>query len=299
MYISTTHSAFYDRIKDDKKTIQFVKDAGFTAYDMALTEADLLWRDDYLEYAAEIRKFADGIGLPCNQTHAPHPPLLDASYPLWEVRVYGERNGFQCNSFEEFNAKIYPKFVRAIEFSGILGAKVCVVHPGNRHNAEENARFYLSLADVARKAGVKIGVENSYDWKKDEPTACAAACSNHQDYKAHLDLLPEDVFVACVDIGHAELAGLNTSAVQMIETLGKRVQALHVHDVDLVHDNHAIPFSLQVDYEPIIAALKKIGYAGDITLEANVWKNVPDELLLDAAKWMAAVAAYFKTKIEK
>ncbi|MBQ8295602.1 MAG: hypothetical protein IJX87_04115 [Clostridia bacterium] len=70
-----------------------------------------------------------------------------------------------------------------------------------------------------------------------------AACSHHDDFKAHLELLPADVFVACVDIGHAEMAGLSTSAAQMIETLGDRVLALHVHDVDLVHDNHQVPFT--------------------------------------------------------
>ena len=298
MYISTTHSAFSNRIKDDIKTIQFIKDAGFTAYDMALTEAELLWRKDYAEYARKIRDYANSIGLPCNQTHAPHPSVLDESYPMWEVGVYGKNNGIECDSFSEYNEKLHSKLERAIEVSGILGAKVCVIHPGIRSTVMENSKFFLSFAEVARKANVKIGVENAYDWKKDALTACPAACSDHKAFKTLMDMLPEDVFVACVDVGHASLAGLNTSAEQMIDTLGKRVGALHIHDVDLIHDNHSIPFSQKINYAPIIAALKKVGYDGDVTLEAAVWEHVPDELLPDAAKWMAAVANYLKNKIE-
>ena len=54
----------------------------------------------------------------------------------------------------------------------------------------------------------------------------------------------------------------------MIHALGDRLAALHMHDVDLWHDNHQIPFSLNVDFPSIVKALKDIDYKGYFTLEA-------------------------------
>ena len=298
MYISTTHSAFTKWTKDDKKAIKIVADAGFTAYDFAITKKQVL-SGDYIAYAKSIREYADSLSLPCNQTHAPYPSILNGSYPLWEVGVYARDNDIQTEDFAEFNKKVRERIIMALKFSEILGAKVCVVHPGIRSTEEENAEFYLSLADVARETGVKIGVENAYDWKENDPTASPAACSDHIRIKSLLDRLPEDVFVACIDIGHASLQGLDTSPAQMIESLGKRVGALHIHDVDLINDNHAIPFSLKVDYNPVIAALKKTGYKGDITLEADPWSGLPEELIPSVARYMADIAGYFRNELNK
>ena len=102
---------------------------------------------------------------------------------------------------------MFPKIVRAIEVSGILGAKICVIHPCNDYTPEENAILYKSFEPHARKAGVKIGLENVWSWPNGSVTAIPSACSHHENFRAHLDLLPADVFVACLDIGHAELQG--------------------------------------------------------------------------------------------
>ena len=55
----------------------------------------------------------------------------------------------------------------------------------------------------------------------------------------------------------------------MIRALGHRLQALHIHDNDRWHDSHQIPFSMSIDFAPIAAALKEIGYKGWFTLEAD------------------------------
>ena len=218
---------------------------------------------------------------------------------MWEVGVYAKDNGFQTNDFVEFNKKIRERIIMALKFSEILGAKICVVHPGIRSTEEENIEFFLSLVDASRETGVKIAVENAYDWKENEPTASPSACSDHFRIKSLLDKLPNDVFVACIDIGHASLDGLNTSPSQMIECVGCRVGALHIHDVDLTNDNHAIPFSLKVDYTPVIESLKKINYKGDITLEADPWSGLPEELIPSVAHYMADIAKYFSNKLNK
>ena len=282
MLVSTEIQS-YRALRDDKAIIKMLKEAGFTAYDFSMCSdlgLELLLADDYLARAKDLRAYADSIGMPCNQTHAPFSSARKGN--------------------EEYNKAMYPKLLRAIEISGVLGAKICVVHPCNDYTPEENAAMYEGMKETAKKAGVKIATENMWNWAQGSPTATPAACSDHINFKAHMDLLDRDIFVACVDIGHSEMDGLNTSAVDMIETLGKDVQCIHLHDVDKLYDNHHLPFVCSIDYAPIITALKKIGYQGDITLESNTFtKKLPVELLPAAARYAAAVATYFKTQIEK
>jgi len=282
MLISTEIDS-YRRYGDDKEIIKMLKESGFTAYDFSMFSGagiELLKADDYIERAKELRAYADSIGIPCNQTHAPFATARKGN--------------------EEYNKKMAPQIHRALEISGILGAKICVVHPCNDYTPEENAVLYKQFEETAKKAGVKIATENMWNWASGSPTATPAACSDHENFKAHMDLLDKEVFVACVDIGHAEMAGLGTSAAQMIETLGSYMQCMHLHDVDGVHDNHALPFTYNIDFSSVIEALKKIGYKGDITLESATFAaKAPVELLPFAARYAAAVANYFKEQLEK
>ena len=267
-----------------KEIVKLYKEAGFTAYDASMFTGgvfdEILYADNWQEKAREFRAYADELGIACNQTHAPFATARKGN--------------------EEYNAQMLPKIHRAIEVSGILGAKICVVHPCNDYTAEENAVLYKNFEETARKAGVKIAVENMWNWAKGSPTATPAACSHHDDFKKHLELLPSDVFVACVDIGHAEMAGLDTSAAQMIRTLGKRVECIHLHDVDGVRDNHQVPFTQNVKFADVIDALKEVGYQGDITLEvAYAPKKTPKALLAPLAKYLAEIANYFKNELDK
>lgn len=82
-------------------------------------------------------------------------------------------------------------------------------------------------------------------------------------------MVGSEYIVACLDIGHAEMKGSETSAVEMIKALGSRLQALHIHDNDKWHDSHQIPFSMSIDFKPIVKALKEINYKGYFTLEAD------------------------------
>jgi sugar phosphate isomerase/epimerase len=96
------------------------------------------------------------------------------------------------------------------------------------------------------------------------------------------------------------MGGLGTSAVQMIETLSDRLEAIHLHDNDLLRDKHAIPFTYNVDFAPIIEAMKKVNYQGDITLESETFaRKAPVELLPSVAKYSASVAEYFRNQVQK
>ena len=277
MDISTEISSlrFYDL--DFSKRIKLLKDCGFTAYDFSMFDLAITRDNNYKENAIKLREYADSIGIKCNQSHAPFP----------SARI-GD---------EVYNEEITLLINRAIEISGILGAKSCVVHPVNDFNAQQNAIMYQNFIDVAKKYNVKICVENMWNWTGDY--ASKAACSHHDDFKKHLELLDSNIFVACLDIGHAEMKGLETTAVQMIKTLDKKLFALHIHDNDCHHDNHKLPYTGNIDFAPIITALKEVDYKGDITFEADtLCKVVPKELIPGALRFMADIGKYFKSEIE-
>jgi sugar phosphate isomerase/epimerase len=65
------------------------------------------------------------------------------------------------------------------------------------------------------------------------------------------------------------MRGSGDGAPEMIRALGNRLQALHIHDNDRLHDSHQIPFSMDMDFGAIVDALKEIGYSGYLTLEAD------------------------------
>ena len=244
------------QIVGEEKAVELVARAGFDAWDFSMFEmARIDWRtyelldkphplngSDYIKFAKTLRKIGEDNGIYCNQSHAPFP----SSAP---------------------GVKSYLK--RAIECTAIAGGEICIIHPDNNQTPERNAEFYLELLPFAKEHGVKIATENMWNWKANAPTACAAACSHHDDFLKHILAVNDPYLVACLDIGHAEMAGLDTSVYQMAHTLGSHLQALHIHDNDKLGDKHQIPFSMKIDWNMVAKALKEIGYAGHLTLEAD------------------------------
>ena len=252
------------KIVGEEKAIELIAKAGFDCYDFSMfkmacydwTTKGLLHSDhplassEYAKFAKQLRKVADDCGIVCNQSHAPFPVYCA------ELRSY---------------------LKRAIECTAIAGGKICVIHPDNYKGAEENAEMYLELLPFAKECGVKIATENMWDWNEKEDHAAPSACSHHNDFLAHLNAVNDPYLVACLDIGHAEMRGLDTTAEQMILTLGDKLQALHIHDNDLKNDSHQIPFSMDIDFDTVVKTLKKINYCGEFTLEADAYLSKYNE----------------------
>ncbi|MBQ7643069.1 MAG: sugar phosphate isomerase/epimerase [Clostridia bacterium] len=266
----------------DEKALQLIKQAGFDGYDYSFftkKSTEILWSDGYREYFENLRKFADGIGLPCLQTHSP------SEYSL----------------LDEKQAEEYVKItLRSIEATEILGAKIVVVHPEKWFSAEQNKAFYDKVLPAAKKAGVIIATENMFRWKDEKCEVTApGACGTAEDFVRHIDLMNDPSFKGCLDIGHSQMVNCE-GAVALIKALGKeRICALHVHDNDLYHDDHVFPFIGKSDWKEICKALKDIGYDGHFTFEADATlKNYPSELIGDCLKLLAATGRYLVKLIE-
>ena len=238
------------------KAVELCGKAGFDAWDFSISSLYRIdWTTmrplgveneftgpDYLKLARELKQIGLDNGIVCNQSHAPFPVVVP------EVRSY---------------------LKRAIEMTAEAGGKICVIHPDNDKSAEENAEMYLELLPFAKGCGVKIATENMWNWDHAKDQSSFAACATGEDFCKHIDVVDDPFFVACLDIGHAEMRGSGNGAANMIRALGHRLQALHIHDNDRWHDNHAIPYTMDIDFEEVVRALKEIGYSGYFTLETG------------------------------
>lgn len=276
--ISTNTGPFLEKGLTPKAAIKMIKESGFEAYDHSMVEdVDFYTHDNYLENARELKKYADKIGIVCNQTHA--------VFPVIHPSLSKEESSLRT---------IYTK--RILTMSKILGAKHCIVHPINFFNEQDNYDYYQQYLPLAHELDIKIATENMFNWE--DGHASLAACSNHDNFKALCDLVDDSHFVACVDLGHAELEGLHTSAVEMIDRLGHYVEALHIHDNNLRHDQHYLPTTGGIDFALILDALARINYQGDITFEANNFiMRMPFELHQVCLDLMYQLGIYLRDEL--
>ena len=252
------------KIVGEERAVEYIAKAGFDAWDFSmfqmckydkLTKTVLqtehpLCTGDYLAFARRLKQIGLDNGIVCNQSHAPFPPYVD---------------------------EMIPYLKRAIECTAEAGGEICIIHPHNNKTAEENAEMYFDLLPFAKECGVKIATENMWNWDKEKDESCFAACATSEDFLAHLNAVNDDYLVACLDIGHAEMRGSGSGASSMIHALGDHLQALHIHDNDCWHDDHQIPFSLNIDFDAVIKALKAINYQGYLTLETVAFMKKFDE----------------------
>ena len=264
--------------------LDMIIDAGFPLIDFTLySYYDFALDGSYRETAKNIRRHVENRGAAINQSHAPF-----------------------CSG-ERYLTEFLPKIPRIIEFASLLGAKCIVVHPmhesGYYYKDREkifdmNMRMYSSLAPVAKSCGIKIGIENMWEYRPVSGIICDSACADPLDMNRYFDALGDsDAFTVCFDTGHAALCGREPE--DCIRAIGSRIGALHVHDVDYISDLHTIPGFGKIDFDAVARALADVGYSGDLTLEADGFlKRLAPELFPSALKLMNDVARRLADKVE-
>ncbi|WP_322170417.1 sugar phosphate isomerase/epimerase family protein [Acutalibacter caecimuris] len=276
---------------DQTTAVRMLAQAGFEAFDLSLftmtDPKDPFNQPDYREQALALRAVADAAGIICNQSHAPFPSSV----------------GDPTQDEERFQT-----IVRAMEIAAILGAKIIVVHPMHhldyRTHAQEttemNLAFYRRLLPYCQQFGIKIACENMWQYNQPAHRIRDSACSRPQEFCDYIDQVGSPWLVGCLDVGHAALTDEDLPAY--VRALGpQRLQALHVHDNDLWADSHTLPFVTgKVDFAGLTAALKEIGYQGDLTLEADAFLlKFPLPLVPEAVRLMACTARYLAQEAGK
>lgn len=291
MLLSSSNSQFLRHGFSCEEAVEIMHKAGYDAIDFSFHISPEYYGEqtdsaEFKERFLALRALAESKGMVFNQAHAPE--------------------GSSSNDME-WTVQRFHDIRRAIRNASYLGIKVVVVHPVQHLQYcdpgvpeqlfEMNMKFYNALKPYADEAGVKIGVENMWQMpggiKIDHST-----CSKPEEFVRYMDTLNSDTFVACLDIGHAPLVGVDPAT--LIRALGKdRLKALHVHDVDGKDDLHTLPFMSKINWDSVTAALKEIGYEGDLTYECGgFFGRIPNELMLSAARFSVDVGRYLIDKIQ-
>ena len=254
--------------------IRGIAEAGFDCCDMSFygdaEERELLGKD-FLQKARTLRRWMDGAGIACNQAHAP--------FTFSREDAPGERD------------PRWVQIVRSIRSAAVLGADQIVVHAvgdeRDRDFTEFNLEFYRSLAPVCAEAGIRVAVENLF--RRDPKRNCfEGRLGTPEKLTAFLEQLDPRYFTACVDLGHAALTGQEPE--EFLSGMdGDVLGALHVHDNDYRGDSHRLPWNGDFRWDEIVKALARIGYRGDLTLEALGYLRRYDAAMLPKALKFAEV----------
>ena len=294
MYLSTQTDTACTRFGYEHG-IEIIAKAGFDALDLSMFNMEYddspFITPDCEDFVLKLKKIAEDNGVFFNQAHAPFPPIDPYN--------------------DEYTEKIFPRTCKSIELAGIVGARQIIVHPVDfmrnvfypnaekkKVNKEKNIEMYNKLAEYAKPYGIKIALENMWDWNPNREVITSNVCSDPVEFADFLDALDSDIFCACLDIGHCGLVGVDEK--DAIETLGHdKLQALHVHDTDYIHDMHTAPYTAKLDWKKITKALKDIDYSGDLTFEADYFfANMPNELLESAYKFLHDIGRILISEIK-
>lgn len=273
----------------DETCVRILAESGFDAIDwsfFAMTSGNDRWcGDDWRERALRLKELGQAYHIAFSQAHAPFPSSI------------GE---------EPFDTLIMQWIHRSMEAAALMGARNIVVHPHQhipyRQNKArlyaENLAFYRGLIPYCEEFGIRVCIENMWGYDEKRRYIVDSVCSQPEEFCAMLDELDSPWITGCLDIGHCALVGEDPAA--FIRALGaKRLQALHVHDVNYLEDNHTLPFLEKLDWESITKALAEIGYEGDFTFEAdNFLLSFPPALQPEASILMAKTGRYLIYRIQ-
>ena len=267
-----------------KRSVEIIMDAGFPAIDITMhSPATFFLEDDYRQTARELREMTDARGVVFNQAHAP----------------FG-------GGYDNYTQNLVPTFPRAFEFASLCGIKNVIVHPLQRGryygHAEElfemNMEFYTGLAPLAKENGIKIAIENMWQRNPQSKYICDDVCADPVELARYYDTLNDpEAFTVCLDLGHVAICGREPE--DAVRTLGSRIGALHVHDVDYISDLHTLPGIGKVNWKEVCRALADVDYKGEITLEADYFmKNMDDELIPMAERMLEVSARHLAEQVE-
>ena len=304
--IAVQSASWYD-MNDDEKSMARAKECGIEALDYNIDLVINAYEfakgakypfcdkpvDEFVAHYQPLKAAAEKYDVKFSQMHAPFPVWFDG-----------------MPDKTEYLLTVVEKCMAVCAY---VGCPAIVVHPHNsgskEMDVEINLQIYRRLMPAAKKYGVKICLENLFTVYKGR--IMEGICTHAEDACALVDRLNEEageeLFGFCLDVGHANVTGKNIR--QYINTLGKRLTVLHIHDNDAKGDKHMIPYTqatdlwgadLATDWEGFIEGLHDIGYEGNLSFETfRGIGQLPKEVEKEALCLVTAIGRYFKSRIEK
>lgn len=265
-----------------EESIRAVKEAGFDAVDISFEtyekKGQPMTQPDWKDWVKRQKELCDKLELPITQGHA---------------HYYTSKQNREFTSLEreEHNNII----LRDIEAAGICGIPWLVLHPATWYDSvgysykmsmKNEIERFKRLGEAAARCNVGIAIENIGKNRCDEKLFCTAT----EELLELVDSLgDENVFGICWDTGHGNLHKINQP--EAIRQMGKQLKALHIHDNRGEKDEHQLPYLGHIEWEPLLLALKEIGYVGDFTYEATCFTpGFEPKFHLEAMKFACELA---------
>jgi len=249
--------------------IDVIREAGFKVTDFWLwkysTPEGPMCQEDWREWVKGVRASLDRSDIRVGQVHA-----------LWDHEN-------QVN--EDYSYEMpWQIFHDSFEACAMLGAKRLIFHPierwftmedegGRKKVLDANIEWFKALVPSAEKWGVEIHIENLFDHKHIfKPEDPVFPCSNPDDILYVINGVGSPIVKACLDSGHANIAGQDVPA--MIRKYADRLGSLHLNDNygkigPIYEDLHLCPSYGRLPWKDIFEALEEVGYEDTLNMEVN------------------------------
>jgi len=178
------------------------------------------------------------------------------------------------DNIEKRNAD-FARVCDELTICGDLGIEVAVIHPGGTASEELSAlriEQFTSLAEFARRVGVRIAIENMMDSQNQRGYGSQIA-----ELHELIDAVGSDMLGICFDTSHANVQNLNFA--EAIRECDIRLIATHISDNDGSGDQHKMPGYARINWLPVVPALRDIEYQGVFNLEIPGERGCPSGLL--------------------
>ena len=146
-------------------------------------------------------------------------------------------------------------FSELIKKASDIGVGIFVIHPSGEPIEEEDRKEKLEcakeslaeLAEIAGRSGAVMAVE-------DLPRTCLG-----RDSSDILELISaHPALRVCFDTNHL----LKEDIPTFIRKVGDKIITTHVSDYDFINERHWMPGEGDIEWQPVLAALREVGYNG-------------------------------------
>lgn len=247
-----------DEMRPLSEAAALARTAGFRIVDYTPD----LKRADWADNARREREILDAAGIAVEQTHAP----------------FNRYRQYEPEAFRMMTERVY-------EVSAIMGAKYVVVHAdecGTKMPFDErvapnaNYEYLAPYVERAQKLGLVVAIENLFEDCGD-PQYKSRYTSRIDELEYIIGRFNDPAVACCWDFGHARCAFGNAQD-EAYRRVAQQVVCTHVHDNYYGKDLHLPPFLGDIDWEGMMALMKKTGYRGSLSFEL-VYGRYPDRLL--------------------
>ncbi|NCO39212.1 MAG: hypothetical protein COZ06_34990 [Armatimonadetes bacterium CG_4_10_14_3_um_filter_66_18] len=195
-------------------------------------------------------------------------------------------------------AKRQEQIEAALEWIAVaadLGIKNGVLHPGGGDGLPNEAAWqevkrlnldaFAQFAAKAESLGFRVAIENMADGAG---IAKRGYGSVVWELLEIIHTIGSPALGICLDTSHANLQRLDLPAA--FRECGEHLSATHISDNDGSGDQHRIPGHGKIDWPPVMAAVREIGYDGVWNLEIPGERLGPEPWVTARMKYALQVA---------